>query len=150
MYLVFTRMPAECYRRRLRSLLLYLWYVFRALINSLVCWLLEDLVVNYRWSFEIQTSGSQWLLAAFSFTWFLHDAVAGTVNHSACHCWECSGDGVGVAVGVFSGVTVTPEGLNVQQIVYRSAMHTKWCHHWEWHHTAHKLNSSPSITSHGK
>ena len=39
-------------------------------------------------------------------------------------------------VGVFSGVTVTPEGLkctaNCLQI-----------------NTAHKLNSSPSITSHG-
>ena len=38
MYLVFTRMPGESYLRRLRSLLLYLCYVFRALINSLVCW----------------------------------------------------------------------------------------------------------------
>ena len=36
-YLVFTRMPGESYRRRLRSLLLHLCYVFRALINSLVC-----------------------------------------------------------------------------------------------------------------
>ena len=34
MYLVFTLMPGESYRRRLR---LYLCYVFRALINSLVC-----------------------------------------------------------------------------------------------------------------
>ena len=38
MYLVFTRTPCESYRRRLRSLLLHLCYVFRALINSLVCW----------------------------------------------------------------------------------------------------------------
>ena len=37
MYLVFTRMPCESYSRRLRSLLLYLCYVFGALINSLVC-----------------------------------------------------------------------------------------------------------------
>ena len=37
MYLVFTRMPDESYRRRLRSLVLYLCYVFRALINSLAC-----------------------------------------------------------------------------------------------------------------
>ena len=36
MYLVFTRMPDESYRRQLRSLLLYLCYVIRALINSLV------------------------------------------------------------------------------------------------------------------
>ena len=36
MYLVFTRMPGESYRRRLRSLSLNLCYVFRALINSLV------------------------------------------------------------------------------------------------------------------
>ena len=38
MYLVFTRMPGESYRRRLWSLLLCLCDVFRALINSLVCW----------------------------------------------------------------------------------------------------------------
>ena len=38
MYLVFTRMPGESYRRRLRSLLLCLCYVFWALVNSLVCW----------------------------------------------------------------------------------------------------------------
>ena len=37
MYFIFTRMPGESYRRRLRSLLLYLCYVFRALINSRVC-----------------------------------------------------------------------------------------------------------------
>ena len=36
MYLVFTRMPGESYRRRLRSLVLC--YMFRALTNSLVCW----------------------------------------------------------------------------------------------------------------
>ena len=36
MYLVFTRMPGESYRRRLRSLL-YLCYVFLTLINYLVC-----------------------------------------------------------------------------------------------------------------
>ena len=38
MYLVFTCMPSESYRRWLRSLLLYLCYVFWVLINSLVCW----------------------------------------------------------------------------------------------------------------
>ena len=38
MYLVLTGMPGESYRRRLRSLLLFLCDVFRALINSLVCW----------------------------------------------------------------------------------------------------------------
>ena len=37
MYLVFTRMPGESYRKGLRSLLLCLCDVFRALINSLVC-----------------------------------------------------------------------------------------------------------------
>ena len=44
-YLVFTHMPGESYRRRLRSLLLHLCFVFRALINSLVCWfyLIENL-----------------------------------------------------------------------------------------------------------
>ena len=39
MYLVFTRMPGESYRKRLRSFLLYLCYVFRELFNSLMCWL---------------------------------------------------------------------------------------------------------------
>ena len=34
---LFTRMPGESYRRRLRSLLFYLCYLFQALINSLVC-----------------------------------------------------------------------------------------------------------------
>ena len=34
-------MPGESYRWRLRSLLLCLCYVFRALINSLVCWFLS-------------------------------------------------------------------------------------------------------------
>ena len=37
-YLVFTRMPGKSYPRRLRSLMLCLCDVFRALINSLVCW----------------------------------------------------------------------------------------------------------------
>ena len=37
MYLACVRMPGESYRRRLRSLFLYLCYVFWALINSLVC-----------------------------------------------------------------------------------------------------------------
>ena len=40
-----------------------------------------------------QTSGSQWLLAALSFTWFLLCAAAGTVSCCACHCRGCSGDG---------------------------------------------------------
>ena len=44
MYLVFTRMPVESYRRRLRSLLLYVYYVFWALINSLVCWFFAVIV----------------------------------------------------------------------------------------------------------
>ena len=47
MYLVFTRKPGESYRRRLRSLLLYLSYVFRTLINSLVCRLFSSLFFIY-------------------------------------------------------------------------------------------------------
>ena len=38
MYLIFTRVPGESYRGRLRYLLLCLCYVFRALINFLVRW----------------------------------------------------------------------------------------------------------------
>ena len=37
MEFIFTRMPGESYRWRLRSSLLYLRYVFRALINSGLC-----------------------------------------------------------------------------------------------------------------
>ena len=37
MHLEFTGVPGESYRRRFGSLLLFLYYVFRALINSLVC-----------------------------------------------------------------------------------------------------------------
>ena len=40
MYLAFTRVPGESYRRRFRSLLLRLCDVFLALINSPVCWLI--------------------------------------------------------------------------------------------------------------
>ena len=36
MYLVFTRMPGESYRRQLRSSLLYLCYLFRALIDPVL------------------------------------------------------------------------------------------------------------------
>ena len=42
MYLVFTRMLGESYPRRLRSVLLCLCDVFRALINSLVCCFLTE------------------------------------------------------------------------------------------------------------
>ena len=42
-----TRMPGESYRRRLGSLLLYLCYVLRALINSLVCWLFTHTFIQY-------------------------------------------------------------------------------------------------------
>ena len=54
-YLVFTRMPGESYRRRLRSLLSYLCYLFGALINSLVCWLcFEKLMVPlHRWNRKV-------------------------------------------------------------------------------------------------
>ena len=36
-YLLFTRMSGESYRRRFRSLMLRLYDVFRARIDSLVC-----------------------------------------------------------------------------------------------------------------
>ena len=44
MYLVFTCMPGENYHRHLRSLMLYLCYIFWVLINSLVCWFSSVLV----------------------------------------------------------------------------------------------------------
>ena len=46
MYLLFTRMPCESYRRRLRSLLLFLCDVFRALINSLFLLVFENCVLS--------------------------------------------------------------------------------------------------------
>ena len=53
MYLAFTRMPGESYRRRLRSLLLYLCYVFRALVNSLACWCLLG---HFCWLWRVRDS----------------------------------------------------------------------------------------------
>ena len=50
-YLVFTRMPGESYHGRLRSLFLYLCYVFRAQINSPVCWFSTDLFTELSISF---------------------------------------------------------------------------------------------------
>ena len=49
MYLVFTSLPGESYRRRLRSLLVYLCDVFWALINSLVCWFIYKNVCVAVW-----------------------------------------------------------------------------------------------------
>ena len=43
MYLVFTRMPGEIYRRRLRSFLFPCVTAFGALINSLACWFFSSL-----------------------------------------------------------------------------------------------------------
>ena len=43
LYLVFTRMLGESYRRRLGSLLLHLCYVFRALSNALCVLILNSL-----------------------------------------------------------------------------------------------------------
>ena len=45
MYPVFTHVLGESYRRRRKSLLLYLCYVYRALINSLVFWFCFVVVV---------------------------------------------------------------------------------------------------------
>ena len=61
MYLVFTLMSGESYRRRIRSLL-HLCYAFRVLINSLVCWLYNYTIANtsampYQWGMEMV----QWL-----------------------------------------------------------------------------------------
>ena len=57
MYLVFTRMSDESYCRRLRSLLLYLCYVFRALILPCVLVLLFSFVSSKRCSVTSSRSG---------------------------------------------------------------------------------------------
>ena len=46
MYLIFGRMPGESSCRRLRSLLLCLYDVFRALINSRVVFILESFEIG--------------------------------------------------------------------------------------------------------
>ena len=67
MYLVFTRMPGDSYRRRLRSLLLYLCYVFRALINSLVCWFCTNALALFCFWVLIELSFSSCLASSFFF-----------------------------------------------------------------------------------
>ena len=54
-------MPGESYSRRLRSLLLYLFYVFRALMNSFVRWFCTSALglVLFQTSFGRQC-GVQW------------------------------------------------------------------------------------------
>ena len=52
MYPVFTRMPGERYRRRLRSLLLYLCCIFQELINCVVCWLRAWIWSFYTYSYQ--------------------------------------------------------------------------------------------------
>ena len=47
MYLAYTRTPGDSYCRRLRSLLLYLCYLFRALINFPVGWFRSNLFLFY-------------------------------------------------------------------------------------------------------
>ena len=63
MYLAFTRVPGEGCRRQLRSLLLYLCYVFRALLSSLVCSMMElpvrDLSID--WLVGSLVSRSEWM-----------------------------------------------------------------------------------------
>ena len=57
MYPAFTRMPGESHRRRLRSLL-YLCYVFRALINSLLYrfFSFSSSTIN----FQLYVKGNEW------------------------------------------------------------------------------------------
>ena len=67
MYVVFTRMPGESYRRRFKSLLLCLCYVFRALITSLVCWLRTSALGLVLFRIVNQTCVCDWILFSPSF-----------------------------------------------------------------------------------
>ena len=58
-FIVVTCTPVESYRRRLRSLLLYLCFVFRALINSLVCSLRAACSVVQPWNIQTLSSPDQ-------------------------------------------------------------------------------------------
>ena len=61
MYHVFTRMPGESYRRRLRSLMLCLCYIFQALLTLLCAdWLdckFEVFVVDADFNTSFSSSG---------------------------------------------------------------------------------------------
>ena len=89
---LFTRVPGESHHRWLRSLLLYLCYVFQVLINSLVCW------------FCMSTLGFVPFQICIKFTNRLSWATIcgmGKKGHHVSHCtshatWllKCSGQGV--------------------------------------------------------
>ena len=60
MYLVFTCMPGESYHRWLRSLLLFLGYVFWVVVNSLVCWSKKSLACDVFWHFHHTFRSCSW------------------------------------------------------------------------------------------
>ena len=84
-YLVFTHMPGESYRRCLRSLLLYLCYVFQALINSLVCWSCKRALGLVLFELCVLVPYRSWgRLCTTCFSW-LWDVCFGEIT-SVCLC----------------------------------------------------------------
>ena len=81
MYLVFTRMPGVSYRRRLRSLLCFC-DVFRALINSLVCW-------SMTCSSRARALANDWSSAVS--TWMGAHSEPASLSGTFLVSWEFSG-----------------------------------------------------------
>ena len=115
MYPLLTRMPGESYRRRLRSLSLYLCYVFRTLINSLVCGFNSTLVLQ-----GVNLSGGQKLRVTLARAvyhdadvYLLDDPLSAVDSHVGTHIFRkvigASGllkdkvpvDGIGVVILTF-------------------------------------------------
>ena len=98
MYLVFTRMPCEIYRRRFRSLLWRFFDVFRALINSL--WLLiYTSTLNRPHSVSIYCNKRDFVMQTIDHQFFSDPAAAfndnpppppppNSLSHSGGSVWE--------------------------------------------------------------
>ena len=102
-YLVFTRMPGERYRRRLRSLLFYLCYVFRALINSLVCW-------SCPWKY-----GSTWFTCMLACVMSDRSTEARNVNRYSSFIFSR-----------FTASVYNPFACRLDEIVCADKWHTVW------------------------
>ena len=87
MHRVFTRMAGESCHRRLRSLLLYLCYVFRALINTFVCWFyIRKRLSQSQWLFCNPISAVLvWLIFSLFVFWYVCGFLTVLLSNN-CHC----------------------------------------------------------------
>ena len=120
MYLVFTRIPCKSCRGRLRSLLLCLCGVFRALINFLVCWFYQTICLSIYKCFEV-TSISAISLLQREFVIYLIACliiINKTINlpssqvdwlvlmfvPACCSRPACTAEGGGVPLAIYQGI----------------------------------------------